>query len=47
MFGALMALVITVTLDVDRPRQGLVQVSPEALIRLRDVLATHIDQSAR
>lgn len=38
-FAFLIALVLTVILDIDRPRQGFVQVSQESLIRLQQSLA--------
>lgn len=37
-FAVLIALVITVILDIDRPRRGLVRVSQDSMIRLREAL---------
>lgn len=37
-FAVLIALVITIILDIDRPRRGLVRVSQDSMIRLREGL---------
>lgn len=39
-FALLIAMVITIILDFDRPRRGLVQVSQDSLVRLKDSLGT-------
>jgi hypothetical protein len=37
-FAFLIAMVITVILDIDRPRRGLVKMSQDSMIRLKDTL---------
>jgi len=37
-FAFVIALVLVIILDVDRPRRGLVQVSQESMIRLQESL---------
>jgi hypothetical protein len=37
-FAMLIAMVITIILDIDRPRRGLVQVRQDSMIRLRETL---------
>jgi len=38
LFAALIALVLTTVVDMDRPRQGLILVSQDSLIRMREAL---------
>jgi hypothetical protein len=46
-FSLLIALVLTTILDIDRPRRGLIKVSQESLIRLKETLeADRVDQAA-
>lgn len=37
--AVLFSLVLTIILDIDRPRRGLVQVNQDSMLRLRDALA--------
>lgn len=37
-FALLIAMVITIILDIDRPRRGLVQIGQDSLVRLQDAL---------
>ena len=39
LFALLVVLVLTTTLDLDRPRRGLIEVSQESLLRLQTSLA--------
>ncbi len=38
LFAVIIAVVLTIILDIDRPRRGLIQISDDSLIRLQQVI---------